>query len=57
MYNFSATAKHLILKCLPILTGRSANLTNLVTRTLLNIDSENLVAISIDDPKCSAECP
>ena len=48
MYNISAKAKHLIVKCLPILNGRSANLINLVTRTLLNIDSENLVAKSID---------
>ena len=57
MNNFSAKAKHLIVKCLPILNGRSANLTDLVTRILLNIDSENLVARSIDVPKISAECP
>ena len=57
MYNFSATVKHLILKCLPIQNGRSANLTNLVTKILLNTDYENLVARSIDGPKFSAECP
>ena len=57
MYKLSATAKHLILKSLSIHNGRSANLTSLVTRTLLNIDSENLVARSIDVPKFSAECP
>ena len=57
IYNFSATVKHLILKCLPIHNGESANLTNLVTKTLLNIDSENLVARSIDGPNFSAECP
>ena len=56
-YKFSAIAKHLILKCLPIHNETSANLTNLVTKTLLNIDSENLVARSIDVPKFSAECP
>ena len=56
-YNFSAIAKHLILKCLPIHNGRSANLTNLVTKKLLNIDSEILVAKSIDVPKFSTECP
>ena len=57
MYKFSATAKHLILKCLPIHNERSSNLTHLVTKTLLNIDSKNLVARSIDVPKFSAECP
>ena len=57
MYNISATAKHLILKCLPIHNERSSNLTHLVTKTLLNIDSKNLVARSIDVPKISAECP
>ena len=56
-YIFSAIAKHLILKCLPIHNGRSENLTNLVTKTLLNIHSENGVARSIDVPKFSAECP
>ena len=56
MYIISAKAKHLIVKCLPIPNGRSANLTNLVTRTLLNIDSENIVTISIDVPKFSADC-
>ena len=56
IYKFSAKAKHLIVKCLPILNGRSANLTDLVTRTLLNIDSENLVVRYIDVPKFSADC-
>ena len=56
MYKFSATAKHLILKCLPIHNGRSANLTNLVTKKLLNIDSEILVARSMDAPNFSADC-
>ena len=57
MYNFSATVKLLTLKCLPIQNGRLVNLTNLVTKILLNTDSENLVARSIDGPKISAECP
>ena len=57
MYKLSIKAKHLIVKCSPILNGGSTNLTNLVTETLLNIDSENLVARSIDVPKFSAECP
>ena len=56
MYKISAKAKHLIVKCLLILNGRSANLTNLVTRTLLNIDSENIVARSIDVPEISTDC-
>ena len=57
MYNISATAKHLNLKCLPIHNGMSSYRTNLVTSTLLNIASENLVARSIDVPKFPAECP
>ena len=57
IYKCSAKAKHLILKCLPIHNGRSENLTNLVTKTLLLIDSENIVARSIDVPKCSTDCP
>ena len=57
MYNFSETVKHIILKCLPIQNGRSANLTNLVTKTILNIASENLVARSRDAPKFSSEYP
>ena len=56
IYKFSAKAKHLSVKCLPILNGRSANLTNLVIRTLLYIDSEFFVARSIDVPKFSADC-
>ena len=54
MYSFSRTAKHLTLKCLPIQNGRSANLTNLVTMTLLNLASENIDARSIDVPKFQA---
>ena len=57
MYNISATAKHLNLKCLPIHNGMLSYRTNLVTSTLLNIASENLVARSIDVPKFPAECP
>ena len=57
MYKFSAKAKHLIMKCLPIINGRSANLTNLVSKTLLNVVSENLVARSRDVPKFPSECP
>ena len=56
MYKFSARAKHLIVMCLPILIGRSADLTNLVTRTLLGIDSENFVARSIDVPNSADGC-
>ena len=54
IYIFSRTAKHLILKCLPIQNGKSANLTNLVTMTLLNLASENIDARSVDVPKFPA---
>ena len=52
-----ATAKHLIFKCLPIHNGRSTNLKNLVANTLLKIDSEKLVARSINVHNFPAECP
>ena len=56
-YTFSAKAKYLILKWLPIHIERSTNLTNLVINTPLYIASENIVARSIDVPEFPAECP
>ena len=48
------SSKYLILKCLSIFNGEAEYLTKLVTKTLLYIDSRNLVARYIDVPNMSA---
>ena len=48
------SSKYLILKSLSIFNGEAEYLTKLVTKTLLYIDSRNLVARYIDVPNMSA---
>ena len=56
LHQFPMTTKYLILKYLSILKGKSIYHTNLVTKTLLYIDSGKIVARYTNIRKMSAEC-